>query len=330
MRDPGTWHRSITVAVAALATLPALADDGSSGAKPASPPALPTPVVVPGIENLHRLTPQLLSGGQPEGDAAFDALQRLGVKTIVTVDGAQPDVAAARRHGLRYVHLPIGYDGIPADQALRLVKVMNDLPGPIYVHCHHGKHRGPAAAAVCAIAREHWSREQARSWMKQAGTDPKYAGLFESVDRFVPPGLKELDAIPLAELPERAPVPDLVETMVEVDARWDRLKALPVRPYRAPEQTPGLDPAQDATLLAEAFRESARFKSAADRGSRLTAGLVSAADEADALARARRARPRQPQAVDRKTDAQHAIDRVAARCKSCHQTERDRKPRPVP
>ena len=72
------------------------------------------------------------------------------------------------------------------DQAIRLVKAIQELPGPVFVHCHHGKHRGPAAAAVCAMTTEGWDKARAQLWLGQAGTDPRYKGLFATVDRFTP------------------------------------------------------------------------------------------------------------------------------------------------
>src|SRR5512134_2416916 len=74
------------------------------------------------LHNLFRATTNVFSGSSPEGDAAFRELIRLGVKTVISVDGAQPDVEAARKHGLRYIHLPIGYDGVPTNRIAELVK----------------------------------------------------------------------------------------------------------------------------------------------------------------------------------------------------------------
>ena len=108
----------------------------------------PVPVEVERLHNVYRLSDRLYSGSGPEGDAGFSSLQTLGVKTVITVDGAAPDVARAERFGMRYVHVPVGYDGIPREEAWRLAKAARDLPGPVYVHCHHGMHRGPAAAVV--------------------------------------------------------------------------------------------------------------------------------------------------------------------------------------
>ena len=118
-----------------------------------------------GIENFYQLTGRIYSGSAPDCEPAFAELKARGVKTIVTVDGAKPDVETARRYGIRYVHLPIGYDGVPTNQAIRLVKAAETLPGPIYVHCHHGLHRGPAGAAVICMGTEGWTPEQAESWM---------------------------------------------------------------------------------------------------------------------------------------------------------------------
>src|SRR5262245_5214765 len=89
-------------------------------AKPAEPTVPPTapahsgeiqPLEVPGLHNVFRVSERVYSGSSPDGDAGFAALEKLGVKTIISVDGAKPDAEAAGRHGLRYVHLPFGYDG---------------------------------------------------------------------------------------------------------------------------------------------------------------------------------------------------------------------------
>ena len=103
------------------------------------------------LPNSYRVTEKMISGGQPDGEAGFRELRDLGVKTIVSVDGAKPDVELAKKYGLRYVHLPHGYDGISDVRLKELAKAVRDLPGTIYIHCHHGKHRSPAAAAAACV-----------------------------------------------------------------------------------------------------------------------------------------------------------------------------------
>jgi protein tyrosine phosphatase (PTP) superfamily phosphohydrolase (DUF442 family) len=197
---------------AATPTVPAAAA-AARGPKDhgASDPAVP-------IHNYRRLSPRIVRGAQPVGDGDFAFLAAEGVRTIVTVDGAQPDVEGARRHGLRYVHVPIGYDGIPADKAAALVKAFRSLEGPFFVHCHHGKHRGPAACALGRMAIEGVGAEEAVAEMRDAGTDPKYRGLYAVPASYREPTAEEFAAV--GPLPERAPVPELRAAMVALDVNW--------------------------------------------------------------------------------------------------------------
>lgn len=238
-----------------IAFLIAASSMAMAGDDPASP-LRPARVETRQGHSVFRITPRLYSGAQPEGDAAFADLARMGVRTLVSVDGACPDVVAARRHGLRYVHLPIGYDGISTRRVAQLVKAIADLPTPLYVHCHHGQHRGPAAVAVMAMAREGWSSEQAVAWMREAGTSTNYPGLYGLVRQFRCPDAQQIHAA--GELPETAVVPDRVTAMVEIDARWSRLKAWQQRAWKpvSGDAMPTLH--QDALQLWESLHELGR------------------------------------------------------------------------
>src|SRR5438067_12433059 len=108
---------------------------------PAPPPkAGPVPVEADGLHNAFRLSERLYSGSSPDGDAGFASLQKLGVRTVLSVDGTSPDARLAEKYGLRYVHIPVGYDGIPREKASVIAKAARDLPGPVYVHRPHGQH----------------------------------------------------------------------------------------------------------------------------------------------------------------------------------------------
>ncbi|HUG68092.1 MAG TPA: hypothetical protein VMM76_10080 [Pirellulaceae bacterium] len=51
------------------------------------------------LPNAVRVHDKVISGGLPAGDAAFAELRAMGVKTIISVDGAKPDVKTATKHG---------------------------------------------------------------------------------------------------------------------------------------------------------------------------------------------------------------------------------------
>ncbi|HLY11086.1 MAG TPA: hypothetical protein VKW04_17420 [Planctomycetota bacterium] len=235
----------------ALGTLGLLALLGSCAAPEA------TPVHQPGLENAYWITDSVLSGAQPEGEAAFRELAALGVKTVISVDGATPDVETARRCGLRYVHIPIGYDGVPQERALELAKAIRELDGPLYVHCHHGQHRGPAAAVVACVVAGTMDNARAVETMKTLGTGPQYIGLWESARQ-----AKKAEAATLrglqVEFREKAPIPPLAEAMVSLDVVTERLQLCAKAGWKQPAGHPDLDPAHEALRVREILAEIMR------------------------------------------------------------------------
>jgi protein tyrosine phosphatase (PTP) superfamily phosphohydrolase (DUF442 family) len=298
------------------------------GTPPASRPLGPElgKMEAKGLHNVFRLTDRLYSGSSPDGEEGFRSLQQLGVRTVISVDGARPDVEVARKFGLRYVHLPIGYDGVPPEQALRIAKAVRDLPGPVYIHCHHGKHRGPAAAAVAHLCLDdQCGVETALEGMRQAGADPHYTGLYDAPRDLRRPTREELDRVP-NEFPEVAQVPALAQLMVSVDERWERLKLVHVAGWKTPPGHPDLDPPHEALQLLEQYTEAARLPEARDRPETFRAWLTEARKSAEALEQSLRV------AKDRgkinEKSAEEAFRAVNDSCVRCHAEYRDppRKP----
>jgi protein tyrosine phosphatase (PTP) superfamily phosphohydrolase (DUF442 family) len=200
----------------------------------------------------------LISGGLPESPEAFEDLRDLGVQTILSVDGAQADLAMAQRFSMRYVHIPHGYDCIPPDTIAAIAKTLNELPGPIYIHCHHGKHRSPAAAAAACIAQGTLSQSEAIAVLQLAGTNRAYRGLFDSVAN-----AKPIDPVALSKLrfdfPATCDVPALVDAMVELEKTFANLDVIAVANWKPIEGTNSIDAAHQAVLLLEHFEELLRL-----------------------------------------------------------------------
>lgn len=207
-----------------------------------------------GLHNVFQVSAQVYSGSEPQGREAFDSLVALGVKTIVSVDGARPQVALARERGLRYVHIPIGYDGVPERARLALTRVMRESEGPVYVHCHHGKHRGPAAAAIACRAAGQLDAAAAEGLLGRAGTSREYSGLYRDVREFVPPGAAE----PLPALVEVAQVDSLVSGMADLGRHFDDLKLCRDAGWKTPAAHPDLVPRGVARLVQEVLHELGR------------------------------------------------------------------------
>ena len=216
----------------------------------------PRPLHVGNLHNTFAVTPRIYSGGGPGSAEDFAALAKLGVRTVISVDGGRPDIEEAKKHGLAYVHLPCGYDGIPANRVADLALAMKNVASPIYVHCHHGNHRGPAAVAMMCLVGERWTTNQAVGWMHLAGTGEDYAGLYRDVRGFVPPTAARLASRP--PLPEVAKVASLTDAMVAIDEHSDRLKAAQRNGWKEVPSPTDVRLAEDATLLWEQLRELGR------------------------------------------------------------------------
>lgn len=209
------------------------------------------------LPNPWRIHAKVISGGLPEGPEAFAELQRLGIKTIISVDGAKPDVKLAKEYGLRYVHLPHGYDGVPEERAAELAKAVRDLPGPIYIHCHHGKHRSPAAATVACVGAGLLPPERARGVLEAAGTSENYRGLYDSAEAARPLETAWLDALQV-EYRETVKVPPMAQAMIEIEHTFDHLRAFSNNQWRKLDKQPALDPAHEALILREHYTELLR------------------------------------------------------------------------
>jgi hypothetical protein len=298
---------------------------GGSGAAQAAPALeLPgehdtAPRDYAGIHNAVMYGPGLISGSQPEGEQGLDTLRALGIKTIISVDGAVPQVAQAESRGMRYIHLPIGYNGISDERRLQLTRATRDAlrDGPVYLHCHHGKHRSAGAAAAVAAGLSRLTPEQGVERMKVSRTAAGYKGLWAAAATARPVESAALDAVDSASLVSVARPSDFVESMVQVDEVMEHLQAIEKAGWRTPGDHPDLVPAAEAARAVELLRamaEGSRPRShAPDFLAMLRDGQAHAQRLEDALAKG---------SADAAALSGH-LKLLAASCKDCHVMYRD-------
>jgi protein tyrosine phosphatase (PTP) superfamily phosphohydrolase (DUF442 family) len=231
------------------------ANAGHATPGPISPPAVDatTPANYPGLHNVVTYHAGLYSGAAPEGDDGFESLQELGVRTIISVDGTEPDVEDAKAHGIRYVHLPVGYDGVSAERTLEIARAIHDLPGPVYLHCHHGKHRSASALGAAAVTLGYLTPEQATARMKVSGTAENYKGLYKCVADATPADAAKLNTASNA-FPSVSKTSGFTQTMVVVDEHFDSIKAVEKAKWTVPSDHPDLVPTAVAGELHNLFR----------------------------------------------------------------------------
>ncbi len=289
---------------------------------PTSDVSIPLRLQTQYLPNVVRVHSKVLSGGLPEGEEAFDELVELGVRTIISVDGAIPDVGAAKKAGMAYVHLPHGYDGIPDERVNELAKAVRDLDGPIYIHCHHGKHRSPAATSVACVSAGLISPSRAVTVLEVAGTDPHYVGLYQSARNARPLATRALDELD-ADFKQQCDVPPLAEAMVQLSHTHDDLKRLSRSDWLTPAVHPDLDAVYVAVLLKEHFAELLRTEAVQNRPADFRLWLHQSRDAALKI----------EQALSQWSGAsaekiapdvlQTCVKQIEVNCQSCHAKYRD-------
>ncbi|MDZ4772551.1 MAG: cytochrome c [Planctomycetota bacterium] len=228
---------------------------------PITPPALDATKAADfdGVHNVVAFHDGFYSGSVPEGDEGFETLRRMGIRTVISVDGAEPEVDRASAYGMRYVHLPISYNGISEERTLEIARAVRDLPHPVYIHCHHGKHRSAGAAGAAAVTLGYSTPEAATSRMKVSGTAPNYTGLYQCVSVAKVTDAAVLDRADNS-FPSVTKTPGFVQAMVHVDEEFDHLKAIEKAGWKVPQDHPDLVPVAVAGRLENLFRDLGQDK----------------------------------------------------------------------
>ena len=171
-------------------------------------------------ENFTKVNDGIYCGGSPEEDQ-FAYLKSQGIKSIICVDGASPNLKIAGQEGLAYKHVPITYATITLDQQKMLAKAYNELEKPVYIHCHHGKHRGPAASAIVLKNHYDWKNDALVKYLTESGTSKNYAGLYKTVSQSQKIPAQNWQNL---NVPESAKVEPLAHLMADLDRVWMKLK----------------------------------------------------------------------------------------------------------
>lgn len=265
---------------------------------------------VAGIENLFRAGKRVYSGGEPHGEQSFAKLKEMGVVAIVSVDGAKPNAELANKYGIRYVHVPMGYDAVSPKAQGSLVRVMREIEGPVFLHCHHGRHRGPAAAAIACRASQDFTADDAKKFLEQAGTGKQYAGLWRDVANFREPD-------PNAKLPELKSMVEertLASSMAAVDRYFEKIVQADKDRDTAPEKAAEVF-AETLPLLREELVESAR-NDVRDQPAEVRKGLLDAALLVNQLTDASK--------KNRRETTAKVLGQLQRACSDCHKKFRDR------
>ncbi|MDF1729471.1 MAG: hypothetical protein P1U53_17145 [Sulfitobacter sp.] len=200
-----------------------------------------------------------------------------------------------------------------------IAKTFRELEGPFFVHCFHGKHRGPAAAAVGRLVLDAIPRDQAIAEMHQwCGTSLKYQGLLETIAKDKVPGASETAKLDF-DFPAAHAFDGFRGTMVPMARSWDEIKFARKRKWALNPEKPDIVPAQEALKLSEIFAQclvqpdlpadTDEVRGWIKDGQKGTGDLARLLTNQTAL---------EAKGVDWRMQAEDAYRLVSSSCKQCH------------
>jgi cytochrome c556 len=205
---------------------------------------------------------------------------------------------------------------VPAERGKQIAAAIEKLGKPIYIHCHHGKHRSASATATACVIAGLMTPEAALARMQVSGTAAEYEGLFASARNARPLPLSELPAHP-ENFPASSKVSGTASTMTAVDNAFDELKIVRGEQWQVPKSHPDLLPAASAGQVHDLLSGLASDAECQQRPAGFHQLLQTSIAAAAAL----------QQAID-KQDLEQCEARYSAlnqSCKQCHKQFRDRR-----
>ncbi|MAG56756.1 MAG: hypothetical protein CMJ83_10735 [Planctomycetes bacterium] len=296
--------------------------ESAYGVGGASPLPERAPVDGHGLLNVFHLSDDVISGSEPHGRDGLVAVAGLGAKTVISVDGKVPDEQTATSLGMRYVHVPIQYRGMTGDELIRLAKTFRELEAPFYVHCFHGRHRGPAAAAVGRLVRDGAPRERALAEMRQwCGTSSKYEGLYQVIASRSMPTREQTQAYEWG-FPAAHEFDGFRSVMIDASRTFDHLAALAARGWKPDPGHPDVHPINEAGKLTGLWTRSLTLPDVVGQPEDFRAWVTGAAVANERLEDA--LKRMQSGASGATDDANRYLAEVKQSCTGCHRAYRNR------
>jgi len=120
------------------------------------------------LQNLYKVDQNLFRSEQPT-KIGMKELQELGVKTILNVRNLRNDICEAKSTDLILRRKRINTWTINYDEVVSALKIIQESPKPVLIHCKHGSDRTGCIVAAYRVSFQNWTKEDAISEFKSGG-----------------------------------------------------------------------------------------------------------------------------------------------------------------
>ncbi len=153
--------RLILLALLALAVVPV-------NAVRARPADWAQPILSLGIDNFHKVSDDVYRSAQPDQQQMRN-LGLLGIASVLNLRKNHSDDEVAAGTSLNLYRVPMSAEDIRVSEIAEAVRILNECPKPVLVHCWLGADRTGCVIAVYRMVFQDWSKEKAIDEMINGG-----------------------------------------------------------------------------------------------------------------------------------------------------------------
>ena len=124
------------------------------------------PIDLEEVENLYRVSPELYRSGQPKPEG-FTKLEQMGVRSVLNLREYHRDAPKAAHTGLHIMEHPMAAGKVTAADIEACLRLIQNAPKPVLVHCWHGSDRTGIIVAAYRIVFQGWSVEAAEKEFRE-------------------------------------------------------------------------------------------------------------------------------------------------------------------
>ena len=120
------------------------------------------------FQNLYKVDENLFRSEQPT-KMGMKELQDLGVKTILNVRNLRNDNCEGKSSNLILKRKRINTWTIKYDEVVSALRIIQESPKPVLIHCKHGSDRTGCIVAAYRMSIQNWAKEDAIYEFKRGG-----------------------------------------------------------------------------------------------------------------------------------------------------------------
>lgn len=118
------------------------------------------------VDNFYQVSDQHYRSGQPEA-AQMKELEQRGIKSILNLRNFHTDNDESKGTSLKLYHIPMEAGRFTEPQLIYALKIIQDAPKPMVIHCWHGSDRTGLMVAMYRMVYQNWPKEDALAELKQ-------------------------------------------------------------------------------------------------------------------------------------------------------------------